>query len=292
MEIRQTEYFLAVVDNQGVSGAAAALGISEPTVSQALRTLERELGIALFHRVGRGMVPTAAGRRLIGPARQLLRDVRMVGQLQGSGGGLAGRLDILAFPATVSGRLTDLLAEFCTAYPTVPVRLGLLDAESEVDSMIAEGHCEFVVCTPRTAGDRLARVEIGEQEYVVVYSAGTDVPAEPIPLSDLPAVPMTLASARYTIANEISTAMPRGSGGPPVAAITDHPETRLALVRAGVGGTVMERAVAETAGDVDIYTASPRFAYPLVIAFDEATLSPAGQAFVDILRAARRPPET
>ena len=286
MEIRQTEYFLAVVDNQGVSGAAAALGISEPTVSQALRTLERELGIPLFHRVGRGMVPTAAGRKLIGPARQLLRDVRMVGQLQGSSGGLAGRLDILAFPATVSGKLTDLLAEFCAAYPTVPVRLGLLDAESEVDSMIAEGHCEFVVCTPRTAGDRLTQVEIGEQEYVVVYPAGTDVPAEPIPLSDLPAVPMTLASARYTIANEISTAMPRGSGGPPVAAITDHPETRLAMVRAGMGGTVMERAVAETAGDVDIYTASPRFAYPLVIAFDETTLSPAGQAFVAIIRAA------
>ena len=46
------------------------------------------------------MVPTAAGRKLIGPARQLLRDVRMVGQLQGESGGLAGRLDILAFPAT------------------------------------------------------------------------------------------------------------------------------------------------------------------------------------------------
>lgn len=286
MEIRQTEYFLAVVDNQGVGGAAAALGISEPTVSQALRALERELGIALFHRVGRGMVPTAAGRKLIGPARQLLRDVRMVGQLQGSSGALAGRLDILAFPATVSGRLTDLLAEFCGSYPTVPVRLGLLDAESEVESMIAEGHCEFVVCTPRTAGDRLTQVEIGEQEYVVVYPAGTDVPAEPIPLSDLPAVPMTLASSRYTIANEISTAMPHRSGGPPVAAITDHPEIRLAMVRAGIGGTVMERAVAETAGDaVDVYTASPRFAYPLVIAFNETTLSPAGHAFVDIIRA-------
>ncbi len=286
MEIRQTEYFLAVVENQGVGGAAATLGISEPTVSQALRALEREMGVALFHRVGRGMVPTAAGRKLIGPARQLLRDVRMVGQLQGESGGLAGRLDILAFPATASGQLTDLLADFCSAYPTVPVRLGLLDAESEVESMIAEGHCEFVVCTPRTAGDRLTMVEIGEQEYVVVYPAGTDVPAEPIPLSDLPAVPMSLASSRYSIANEISTAMPHGPGGPPVAAITDHPEIRLAMVRAGVGGTVMERAVAETAGDaVDVYTASPRFVYPLVIAFDETTMSPAGRAFVDIIRA-------
>ena len=42
MEIRQTEYFLAVVENQGVGGAAAALGISEPTVSQALRALEAQ----------------------------------------------------------------------------------------------------------------------------------------------------------------------------------------------------------------------------------------------------------
>ena len=151
--------------------------------------------------------------------------------------------------------------------------------------MIAEGHCEFVVCTPRTAGDRLTMVEIGEQEYVVVYPAGTDVPAEPIPLSDLPAVPMSLASSRYSIANEISTAMPHGPGGPrwrrsPTILI------RLAMVRAGVGGTVMERAVAETAGDaVDVYTASPRFVYPLVIAFDETTMSPAGVRLWDIIRA-------
>ena len=67
------EYFLAVVENKGINGAAAALGVAQPTVSQALRGLERELGVRLFHRIGRGMVLSAAGRSLVGPSRQVLR---------------------------------------------------------------------------------------------------------------------------------------------------------------------------------------------------------------------------
>ncbi|RIJ99169.1 MAG: LysR family transcriptional regulator, partial [Acidobacteria bacterium] len=54
MDFRQVEYFLAVVENNGINGAAAALGVAQPTVSQALRSLERELGVELFHRIGRG----------------------------------------------------------------------------------------------------------------------------------------------------------------------------------------------------------------------------------------------
>ena len=44
-------------------------------MSQALRALGRELGVQLFHRIGRGMVLSAAGRTMVGPARQIVRDM-------------------------------------------------------------------------------------------------------------------------------------------------------------------------------------------------------------------------
>lgn len=140
------EYFLAVVENKGINGAAAALGVAQPTVSQALRGLERELGVRLFHRIGRGMVLSAAGRSLVGPSRQVLRDVAAAAeQLTASDGAIVGRLDIMAFPALTSGTIVDLIAEFCRRYPQARVRFSELEREDDLESLIRDGHCEFAV---------------------------------------------------------------------------------------------------------------------------------------------------
>ncbi len=91
MEFRQAEHFLAVVEHGGVVRAAAALHLAQPSLSQSIRVLEREMGTPLFHRVGRGLVPTPVGAALVKPARQLLRDVATaqasVAELSGLHGG-------------------------------------------------------------------------------------------------------------------------------------------------------------------------------------------------------------
>ena len=51
-----SSYFLAVVEHRGFSQAADELHIAQPSLSQAMANLERELGVPLFHRVGRGIV--------------------------------------------------------------------------------------------------------------------------------------------------------------------------------------------------------------------------------------------
>jgi hypothetical protein len=76
MDARQLEYFLAIVDHDGFGRAAQHLHIAQPSLSQVIAGLERELGVPLFHRIGRGVVLSPAGRELIGPARQVLRDLR------------------------------------------------------------------------------------------------------------------------------------------------------------------------------------------------------------------------
>ena len=65
MDTRQLRYFLAVVDAGSVHRAAEQLYVAQPSVSQALRALERDLGSLLFHRTGRRLILTAAGRALI-----------------------------------------------------------------------------------------------------------------------------------------------------------------------------------------------------------------------------------
>src|ERR671912_172876 len=58
MDLRQAAYVVAVVDHQTFTAAAASIPVSQPALSQAIATLERELGTELFHRIGRQVVLT------------------------------------------------------------------------------------------------------------------------------------------------------------------------------------------------------------------------------------------
>lgn len=99
MDIRQLEFFLAIVDHGGFNRAAAAPYVSQPALSQTVRSLERDLGTDLFHRLGKRTVLTEAGTALIEPARAAVRSmetaragVDAVHELR------TGRLDIAAMP--------------------------------------------------------------------------------------------------------------------------------------------------------------------------------------------------
>ncbi|MFC0452637.1 LysR family transcriptional regulator [Rhodococcus jostii] len=287
MELRQVEYFLAVVENEGINGAAASLGVAQPTISQALRGLERELGVQLFHRIGRGMVLSAAGRSMVGPSRQILRDVTAVEDLLAtSDGALAGRLDIMTFPALALGPVVDLVTEFRRSHPNVSVRLGELKDESQAGSLIEDGHCEFVVAHFPLDDAGLDVVELGEQEYWLVYPPGTDVPEGTVPLSALPDIPMVFVPRGHSVANEIEESIRHAGARPRLAALSEHREARLPLVLAGIGGTLLERSIAEAARDrAVVRPVEPKVARTFGIAFDPDMLSPAGQAFVELVRA-------
>ena len=69
MDTRKLKYFLAVVDHDGFNRAAEHLLIAQPSLSQTIASLEKELGVPLFHRIGRRAVLSEAGKELVGPAR-------------------------------------------------------------------------------------------------------------------------------------------------------------------------------------------------------------------------------
>src|SRR6202012_4224553 len=74
VDARQLEYFRPGGDGASVSPAPDSLSLAQPSLSQAIRNLERELGTELFHRIGRRIELTEAGRALIAPPREGLRD--------------------------------------------------------------------------------------------------------------------------------------------------------------------------------------------------------------------------
>ena len=75
MDTRKLKYFLAVVDHDGFNRAAEHLLIAQPSLSQTIAALEKDLGVPLFHRIGRRAVLSEAGKELVGPARLVMRDL-------------------------------------------------------------------------------------------------------------------------------------------------------------------------------------------------------------------------
>src|SRR3954447_15828715 len=78
MDLLRLRYLVAVVDEGSVTAAARAPQVAQSGVSSQLAKLERELGVALFERVGRGVVLTAEGEQLLPAVRSALSAVEVV----------------------------------------------------------------------------------------------------------------------------------------------------------------------------------------------------------------------
>ena len=69
MELKQLEYFIAIAETGSFSRAAARLAVGQPILSRQIKALEQDLGVELYHRTGRGIVLSEAGKVLEEHAR-------------------------------------------------------------------------------------------------------------------------------------------------------------------------------------------------------------------------------
>ncbi|TDD80135.1 LysR family transcriptional regulator [Actinomadura darangshiensis] len=201
MDARQLEYFLAIVDHGGFGRAAERLLIAQPSLSQAIAQLERDLGVQLFHRTGRGAVLSDAGRELIGPARQVIRDLSTARAAMESLKGLRrGRVELVTMPSPGIEPLGTLSRMFSERHPGVTLSAEAAFTPDEVAQKVISGASELGLVgsagwSPHPGVDVLP---LEEQEFVLV-GAG----AGPFPHGD-PVAPEALVDARMIVS-------PRGS---------------------------------------------------------------------------------
>ena len=116
--------FLAVAEEGSLSGAARALGASQPTLGRQIRAIERQLGADLFHRRPRGLEPTATGAALIGPARAMRDAVQQIAlTAAGREARMAGTVRITASVAMSMHHLPRIVAAIRAAEPEIRIEL-------------------------------------------------------------------------------------------------------------------------------------------------------------------------
>lgn len=124
MDLRQLRYFTAIVEQGSFSKAATKLRVAQPALSQHLRHMEDELGIALLHRGTRGVLPTEAGERLLERARSILAEfAELRDGVRGEAATPGGEVRI-GLPGTVSEQFSVPLIEAARErYPAVRIRI-------------------------------------------------------------------------------------------------------------------------------------------------------------------------
>jgi DNA-binding transcriptional LysR family regulator len=152
MDTRQLAAFCAVVERKSFSEAAERLGVTQPAVSQQIRSLEDRVGQQLLDRSGRRVEPTEAGNRLYRSAqrllaleRQLLEDV--AGEAEGP---LRGQLAMGASTGPGGTVVPVLLCEFAEVNPHVTIDLTISDTQRIVEQVARrELELGIVGATPR-----------------------------------------------------------------------------------------------------------------------------------------------
>jgi DNA-binding transcriptional LysR family regulator len=286
MDVRQLRYFLAIVDHGSVHRAAQELFVAQPSVSQALRALERDLGTDLFHRTGRRLVLTPAGERLIDPAREVLRGVEVARATVEAVDGLrAGRLVISSMPSQAVSPLAPMVSRFRAAYPLVEVAVRAAATPPEVVAAVRAGTAELGMLGTPTVGPEFAGLTVHPletQSFVLVAAVDAELPAgDPVAVDAL-AGRRLIVGQPGTGMRRVADDILRRSPGSRIAVEVEHREAVLPLVLARVGVAVLSeswRELASSAGAIVRDLASDEVLRVCLVHRD-GRLSPAAAAFV------------
>ncbi|MFG2497116.1 LysR family transcriptional regulator [Streptomyces sp. NPDC048441] len=172
MSLRQYEYALAVAEEGSVTAAAELLHVAQPSVSQQIRGLERELGVELFARTPTGLVPTVVGRAFLREAEVAVRASRRARETaRASADELVGELVVAAQMGFGTRQLPGALAALRRRFPRLEVSVFEEPSSAELERLCRRGvlNLALMAACERTPADAH---HLGDEEFVVVLAAG------------------------------------------------------------------------------------------------------------------------
>ena len=154
IDIRRLKVLQAVVVSGSVSAAAALLSYSPSAVSQQVSALERETGVRLLERVGRGIRPTDAALLLCEHTTRVLASIQDAEDaLAALASGHSGRIRLGAFPTAGSSLVPGALAAFQTLHPSVALDLVVVESDEAITTLRSGAIDVLVAVETRSPGD-------------------------------------------------------------------------------------------------------------------------------------------
>jgi len=247
MELHQIRYFLAVARIGNFSRAARECHVSQPSLSQQIMKLEDELGEVLFHRQPQGTTLTDAGRLFAPHAERIAAEVEEAQRrVQESRGGVRGRFVLGVLPTIAPYLLPTLLEPFASDYPEVEVVV-----QEEITPHLLEGvqsgEIDVALLSLPVAGAGLERVELFHEELLLVLPRSHPLARKKrVEMADLPKEKFILMQEGHCLSDQaLEFCHARGDFSPRVSCRSAQVETLLALVKAGLGLSIIPEMAAK-----------------------------------------------
>ncbi|MFE7118732.1 transcriptional regulator CynR [Streptomyces sp. NPDC057654] len=246
LELRHLRYLLAVAEHGSFTRAAEDLHISQPTLSQQIRQLERTLGVQLLDRTGRTVRLTDAGTVYTDHARRALRDLaaaeRAVHDVQNLS---RGHLRLGVTPTFIAYLTGPLTAELHTRHPGI----GLTLVETTQDRIEAALLADDLDLGIAFAGDHLPGVAptplFTETLSLVTAAAAqrTRTASEPLPVHDLRGRQLALLSSDFATRAHIDAYFARHQAAPRITVEANSIQALTEIVRRTDLATVLPDAI-------------------------------------------------
>jgi LysR family transcriptional regulator, hydrogen peroxide-inducible genes activator len=245
MQLDQLRYFLAVARHLSFTRAAESLPLSQPSLTNQIRKLERELGVELFERTTRRVRLTAAGEDFVGAAQQILNLVETAELEMHEFSGLKrGRVLLGTIPTVGAFSLPPLLASFHRDFPGI--ELAIQEGGSDVLlQLLLEESIDLAIITAAEAhpSGALERQCLLLDEMVVLLPAGHRLADRAaVALADLKEEQFVLFKPGYGLRRVVQDACAAAGFQPTIAFETSQRETIYGMVQEGLGITLLPRS--------------------------------------------------
>lgn len=169
VEVPHLRYAVAAADHASFRRAAAALNITQPTLSKRIRELETKLGVLLFERSTGGAELTPIGEEFVVSARRILSELEAM-EIRAKAGkrGDAGRLEIGFYTSLSIGALRDSLLTFVKQHPDVEVNV-VEDARASLIAQLDRGAIDIVVVLGEPAYTDYAHMSLWSERIMVAF---------------------------------------------------------------------------------------------------------------------------
>jgi DNA-binding transcriptional LysR family regulator len=254
IDVRRLKVLHAVSEYGSVTAAAAALGYSAPAVSQQLAALEREAGIRLTERAGRGIGLTPAADILVAHASALLARLDAAeADIAALRDQVAGRVTLAAFPSAAAGLVPGAWRALRDAAPSVRLELEEMEPEESLPA-VQRGDVDVAIAheydlLPRPLDPLFERRELLDDPVLVALPAGGRADDDgreggAVDLATLAGRPFLAPRRNTGCAELIHRACARAGFVPSVTARATDFYVLLSLVAAGAGVTLVPRLAA------------------------------------------------
>jgi len=250
MELSQLRYVMAVADTGNFTRAAARSNIAQPSLSQQIINLERELGHKLFHRMGRKAVLTEAGTVFLERARRILFEVEDATKELGDHPSLERKITVGAIPTLAPYLLPTLITRCRKRFPNLQVNIRE-DFKVTLIQEILEGELDLALATLPVADPSIQVEVLWKEPLILAVAKGHPLASKDRVIgSDLANETFILLGSSSSLTAQVRRFCGENNFEPRIGSRCAQVATVKALVGIGTGISILPR-VARSAEDED-----------------------------------------